>query len=205
MVLAILVRFNSFFICFPLLCFAFLVLQKIRAWFKTLILIVGPWTRRRRILPHRRDRPILPRRRIGHRRRVESLRSAGSPVRPAVDSGPRVACFAFQRTNLRRIGCSCFRRNGYSYPRWIDYSCSPLKNAPGNFGLTIVADNFRLQSFADYFLPPASSAAAYLLSSNFRCRTSANRYRCFCKHCHHVRRTCCHLQFCLLRCSPRRC
>src|SRR6266571_7333067 len=47
-----------------------------------------------------RDRPNLPL----HYGKLAG--SAGFPMRLAADSEPRVACFAFRRTNLRRNDCS---------------------------------------------------------------------------------------------------
>src|SRR5262249_34282493 len=61
--------------------------------------------------------------------------------------------------------------------------------------MVFVPDTIRFPSVADYFPRPASSVGVCSLSSNCRCRTSANRCQCSCKHCHRVRRTCCRWRF----------
>src|SRR5438874_3501105 len=143
-----------------------------------------------------RDRPILRRHRSDHRRRVGSPGSVGSLARLAADSGPRVAYFAFRRTNLRQIDCSYRRLNGCSCSDWNGCSCSTL---------TIVAGNFPLTTVVGYFPPAASLALHYSWNSSSHCRTSANHYRCSCKHSHRARHTYCRWRSLPLHCSPRPC
>src|SRR5438477_7241313 len=131
--------------------------------------------------------------------------SAGFPMRRAAGSGPRVACFAFQKTNLRRIDCSYFHRSDCSCLRRSGCSCSTLTIVVGNFPLTTVPGNFALTTVAGNLPPAASLALRYSWNSSFRCRTSASHYRCSCKRCHRARHTYCRWQFCRPQCFPRLC